>query len=185
VNGVDPLGLQDGPIDPIGAEGLGLDESPSTGADQSDWAEHGGAELLQNQGLEELKDDYDGCDIDCGDHSSDNKESEDDEQNCELSGVSGPATIVGPDGVEIPGVPESTPGVVTETGKGVVYPIPEGTPGLDPRVTSLRIMDPLTTGRYQYPNGYAVYMNESGQTVNPLAGRTISNADPFAHIPLP
>jgi hypothetical protein len=46
-------------------------------------------------------------------------------------------------------------------------------------------MDPLTTGKYQYPNGYAVYMNEKGQSVNPLTGQTISNSDPFAHIPLP
>ena len=46
-------------------------------------------------------------------------------------------------------------------------------------------MDPVTTGKYQYPNGYAVYMNEGGQTVNPLTGQTISNSDPYAHIGLP
>jgi hypothetical protein len=42
----------------------------------------------------------------------------------------------------------------------------------------------VTTGKYQYPNGYAVYMNGSGQTINPLTGQTIGNSHPFAHIPL-
>jgi hypothetical protein len=46
-------------------------------------------------------------------------------------------------------------------------------------------MDPVTAGKYQYPQGYAVYMNEAGQTVNPLTGQTISPSDPFAHLPLP
>ncbi|MDP9903106.1 hypothetical protein [Arthrobacter bambusae] len=46
-------------------------------------------------------------------------------------------------------------------------------------------MDPVTTGRYQYPNGYAVYMNRSGQTINPFTGDTSNNANPLAHIPLP
>ncbi len=46
-------------------------------------------------------------------------------------------------------------------------------------------MGPVTSGPYQYPNGYVVYMNEVGQTVNPLTGQTISNSDPFAHIELP
>jgi hypothetical protein len=35
----------------------------------------------------------------------------------------------------------------------------------------------------RYPNGYAVYMNQMRQTVNPFTGRTIGNADPWAHIP--
>jgi hypothetical protein len=83
VNGVDPTGFEDGnPINPIGAEGIGLSVSSETVADESDWAEHGGAELLQNQGLEELKDNYQGCDEDCGNQSSESKESEEAEQNC-------------------------------------------------------------------------------------------------------
>jgi hypothetical protein len=45
-------------------------------------------------------------------------------------------------------------------------------------------MDPVTSGKYQYPNGYAVYMNGQGQTVNPLTGRTITPSDPFSHIQL-
>jgi uncharacterized lipoprotein YddW (UPF0748 family) len=46
-------------------------------------------------------------------------------------------------------------------------------------------MDPTTTGRYPYPNGYAVYMNSLTQTINPLTGQTIADADPLAHISLP
>ena len=93
------------------------------------------------------------------------------------------STIVGPDGVELPGVPAGEAGI--DLPNGVQYSIPQGTPGLDPRVVSVRVMDPVTTGKYQYPNGYVVYMNSAGQTVNPLTGRTVSNVDPFAHIPLP
>jgi uncharacterized protein RhaS with RHS repeats len=84
VNGVDPLGLEDGnPIDPIGADAIGLSVSPETAADESDWAEHGGAELLQTQGIEELNDGYKGCDIDCGNRSSESENSENDVKECE------------------------------------------------------------------------------------------------------
>ncbi|MBL1079597.1 SHOCT domain-containing protein [Nocardia sp. 2] len=96
-----------------------------------------------------------------------------------------PTTVTGPKGESIPGVPAGATGTPTPTGKGIEYPIPSGTAGLDSKVTSIRVMDPVTTGKYQYPNGYVVYMNKSGQTVNPLTGRTVSNADPYAHIELP
>ncbi|MDT4944149.1 MAG: hypothetical protein QOH14_882 [Pseudonocardiales bacterium] len=43
-----------------------------------------------------------------------------------------------------------------------------------------------TTGKNACPNGYAVYMNDAGQTVNPLTGQMIHDlSDRFAHIPLP
>jgi RHS repeat-associated protein len=87
--------------------------------------------------------------------------------------------------LKLPGVPQGATGVPTQTGRGLTYTIPSGTPELDPRVAQIRIMDPVTAGKYQYPNGYAVYMNNIGQTVNPLTGRVISNSDPFAHIGLP
>ena len=95
------------------------------------------------------------------------------------------ATITGPDGIELPGIPNRAIGVPTETGNGLNYEIPPGTPGLNSRVVSIRVMDPVTSGPYQYPGGYISYMNESGQTVNPLSGQTIARSDPFAHIPLP
>lgn len=65
------------------------------------------------------------------------------------------------------------------------YVIPRGTPEISEKVASVRIMDPVTSGKIQYPKGYAVYMNSSRQTINPFTGRTIANTDPYAHIPLP
>jgi hypothetical protein len=54
----------------------------------------------------------------------------------------------------------------------------EGGNGLDSNVTGVRIMDetPQNPAR-------TVYMNTQGQTVNPLTGQTISNDDPWAHLP--
>jgi len=95
------------------------------------------------------------------------------------------STIVGPGGVTVPGVPDGVAGEISNNGKGLIYSLSSDTPGIDSRVTSLRVMDPTTEGRYVYPNGYATYMNADGQTVNPLTGRTIPNTDPWAHIPLP
>jgi hypothetical protein len=54
----------------------------------------------------------------------------------------------------------------------------EGGNGLDSNVTGVRIMDetPQNPAR-------TVYMNGQDQTVNPLTGQTISNDDPWAHLP--
>lgn len=79
---------------------------------------------------------------------------------------------------------DTATGVLSPTGKGMVYDVPGGM-GLNSRVTQVRVMNPVTTGKYQYPNGYVVYMNRTGQTVNPLSGRVVANSDPYAHIPLP
>jgi hypothetical protein len=81
---------------------------------------------------------------------------------------------------KLPGVPKGAAGKPVQTGKGLEYKIPSGTPEIDPRVTHVRVMDPVTSGKYQYPNGYAVYMNKAGQTVDPLTGPS----HPFAHLPL-
>jgi len=94
-----------------------------------------------------------------------------------------PAGVIGPGGIKLPG---AAPGVISnmpaDTGQGWIYPIPPSQPGIDPRVMSIRVMEPTNL----YPNGYVVYMNEIGQTVNPLTGRTVSGfSDQFAHIPLP
>ncbi|BAH51772.1 RHS repeat-associated core domain-containing protein [Rhodococcus opacus] len=97
-----------------------------------------------------------------------------------------PTTIEGPNGESLPAVQPGAVGTPVDSGKGLQYPISPNTPGLDPRVTSVRIMDPVTTPRWSYPHGYAVYQNSAGQTVNPITGRTtVGKADPFAHIPLP
>lgn len=87
--------------------------------------------------------------------------------------------------VKLPGVPKGAVGAPVETGKGLDYAIPRGTPELDPRVVSVPVMDPVTSGKHVYPKGYAVYMNDLGQTVNPLTGQVIAPSHPFAHLPLP
>jgi hypothetical protein len=50
---------------------------------------------------------------------------------------------------------------------------------MDPRTTGVRIMEetPKKPGRVSYNNA-------AKQKVNPSTGRTISNSDPAAHIPL-
>jgi hypothetical protein len=87
--------------------------------------------------------------------------------------------------LKLPADPKGAVCTPTQTGKGMEYVIPRGTPEISEKVASVRIMDPVTSGKYQYPNGYAVYMNSSGQTINPLTGQTIARTDPYAHIPLP
>lgn len=98
--------------------------------------------------------------------------------NCSIGSVTGPAGEVLP-------LPKGAAGTPVATGKGWAYDIPAGTKGLDPRAVQVRVMDPVTTGKYQYPNGYVVYMNKAGQSVNPLTGQTVSKADPYNHIPIP
>ncbi|WP_374024687.1 hypothetical protein [Mycobacterium sp. HNNTM2301] len=93
-----------------------------------------------------------------------------------------PESVVGPHGEQLPGVPagESATGPA-DSGKGWLFPIQPGQGACDPRVATIRVMEPTP----QYPNGYVVYMNGMGQTVNPFTGRTIPPSDDFAHIPLP
>jgi hypothetical protein len=95
-----------------------------------------------------------------------------------------PAVIATHDGLRLPGVPDGVTGTRVTTGKGLEYSIAPGTPELHPSVVAIRIMDPVLKGQYQYPNGYAVYMNKTGQTINPLTGRTAPRSDPYSHIPL-
>jgi RHS repeat-associated protein len=89
------------------------------------------------------------------------------------------------------------------TPSGIAFPVPQGSgripvvnrigaisgdafaggagggPGLAPSVTQLRLMNP-TPGN---PSGYGVYMNSTGQGVNPFTGQTLSPFDPLRHIP--
>jgi hypothetical protein len=44
------------------------------------------------------------------------------------------------------------------------------------------MMDPVTTGEYQYPNGYDVCQNSSQQGFAPLTGNTVPNNSPIRHI---
>lgn len=93
-----------------------------------------------------------------------------------------PENVIGPGGANLPGVP---PGLISNTpaksGQGWIYPITPNQPGIDPRVISIRVMEPNA----QHPNGYLNYLNKMGQEVDPFTGRTVSATNPFAHIPLP
>jgi len=92
--------------------------------------------------------------------------------------------IVGPNGETIV-VPDGAVGPSPVTnGKGFQFTGGSGGHGLDPSVTSVRIMDPATTGPYTYPNGYVSYLNGAvprPQTVNPFTGQTVGKADPWWH----
>jgi hypothetical protein len=46
-------------------------------------------------------------------------------------------------------------------------------------------MDPVTMGRYQYPERRGSYMDSAGQVVNPLIGETRQPSDPLWQFPLP
>jgi hypothetical protein len=92
-----------------------------------------------------------------------------------------PVWVLSPNGELLPGIPSGAVGTVTNNGKGLTYQLPAGTDGIDSRVTQMRVMMPTA----QQPSGYVVYMNKSGQTVNPLTGRTtVGKSDPYAHLSL-
>ena len=99
----------------------------------------------------------------------------------EAGGGRGASFITNSNGETVP-IPEGASGPIpADTGKGFQFTGGSGGNGLNSRVTGVRIMDPVTTGKYPSPNGYITYMNAEGQTVNPWTGQTISNADPWAH----
>lgn len=90
-------------------------------------------------------------------------------QSAANAGVKTPEFLLVGD-VQLPAVPKGAIGTPVKKGEGLIYQIPRGIPGLSDKVTSIRIMAPRTGGRYPYPNGYAVYMNEMEQTINPFTG---------------
>jgi hypothetical protein len=92
-----------------------------------------------------------------------------------------PDFVVHPNGDVVP-VPTGAVGPLpVQSGKGFQYVGGSGGHGLDPRVTDVRIMDPVTTGKYPYPDGYVSYSNSAGQAVNPYTGQTVAKSDPFWH----
>lgn len=102
----------------------------------------------------------------------------------------GTGFVVTPKGEVIP-VPRGANGPVPNVNPGgrvtgTAYTGGSGGPGLDPRVSNVRIMDPTAPRGASpgYPGGYVNYQNAAGQSVNPLTGRTIAPSDPSWHIPL-
>ncbi len=91
-----------------------------------------------------------------------------------------PDFVVTPKGEAII-VPDGATGpTLTDNGKGFQFTGGTGGHGLDPRTTDVRIMDPKTTGNYQYPNGYVSYSNGK-QAINPFSGKTIAKTDAMWH----
>ncbi|GAB6010286.1 RHS repeat domain-containing protein [Dysgonomonas reticulitermitis] len=87
--------------------------------------------------------------------------------------------VVTPQGEAIP-IPKGAVGPTSPNkGTGMVYQGGKGGYGMDSRTTGVRIMD-ANSNQGKRVN----YMNQSGQTVDPKTGKTISNKDPRGHIPL-
>ena len=94
-----------------------------------------------------------------------------------------PNFIVSPGGTIYP-VPQGATGPLpVATGRGFQYIGGSGGYGLSPAASSVRIMDPVLGGKYPYPSGYGSYLNQAGQTINPVSGQTISPSNPWWHIP--
>jgi hypothetical protein len=68
------------------------------------------------------------------------------------------------------------------SGKGIQFTGGRGGYGLSDKVAGIRFMDPVTSGKHLYPNGYVSYANAGGQTVAPVTGKTVGKADPEWHI---
>ena len=91
-------------------------------------------------------------------------------------------SFVGRSNGEVIRVPEGATGPTpTDNGLGFQFRGGSGGDPLDSRVAGVRIMDPVTSGKYLYPNGYVSYENGLGQTVNPFTGQTIAPSDSFWH----
>ncbi|MFC4045166.1 polymorphic toxin-type HINT domain-containing protein [Dactylosporangium siamense] len=88
--------------------------------------------------------------------------------------------VTGPGGERLPvATIDSVPGSPLDWGYGRSYDVPEGTEGLHKNVKTVRVMSPSP----QNPDGYVVYRNAAGQTMNPVTGKTtVGKADPYAHI---
>src|SRR5438105_11661421 len=68
-----------------------------------------------------------------------------------------PDFIVSKGGTVYP-VPKGASGPIpAESGKGFQFTGGSGGHGLSPKTTDVRIMDPVTSGKYQYPGGYGSY----------------------------
>ena len=87
----------------------------------------------------------------------------------------GPDFIAAADGSVFP-VPRGATGPLPTRAPGMQFTGGSGGNGFDPRVTGVRFMDANAN-----QGARAVYMNQSGQTVNPFTGRTVPYSDPTAH----
>lgn len=87
----------------------------------------------------------------------------------------GPSFVAASDGTVFP-VPRGAIGPTPTRAPGMQFTGGSGGHGLDPRVSGVRFMDANAN-----QGARAVYMNQTGQTVDPLTGRTVPPSDPAAH----
>lgn len=92
--------------------------------------------------------------------------------------VSSTDFVVTPEGETI-AVPDGASGPSSTRASGVEYQGGSGGKGMNDRVTGVRIMD---ANENQGPR--VSYNNASGQKVDPVTGKTVSNSHPKAHMPL-
>jgi RHS repeat-associated protein len=88
---------------------------------------------------------------------------------------SGPDFVAASDGTVFV-VPKGATGPTPTRAPGMQFTGGSGGNGLDSRVTGVRFMDANQT-----QGARGVYMNRTGQTVNPHTGRTVPPSDPSAH----
>ncbi|WP_159969642.1 RHS repeat-associated core domain-containing protein [Pseudomonas sp. 9Ag] len=86
-----------------------------------------------------------------------------------------PDFVVTPKGTAVP-VPAGASGPSSTRKPGFQYNGGSGGHSMDSKVTGVRIMDANSN-----QGSRAIYMNTTGQTVNPATGRTVPNADPSGH----
>ncbi|MFJ7159814.1 polymorphic toxin-type HINT domain-containing protein [Streptomyces sp. NPDC101118] len=95
------------------------------------------------------------------------------------------ADVVGPQGEKL-WLPKGRKALATaDSLKGWFYEIKKAEAkanGFHRSVSYVRVMDPVTSGPHQYPNGYISYFNEGGQIINPFTGKTLTKSDPYWHI---
>ena len=69
----------------------------------------------------------------------------------------------------------------TRNGLGFQYEGGSGGNGLHSTARDVRIMDPVTGGKYDHPNGFASY-STGEQTINPFSGETVGKDSGWRHM---
>src|SRR5262249_31694835 len=90
-----------------------------------------------------------------------------------------PNFIVNSQGTVFPvpqGVQEGLVPVSNKAGKQTGVAFINGAGGANGQVSTMRLMNPTTGGRYPAPNGYITYSNGQ-QAVNPYTGQTLSRSE--------
>src|SRR5690554_888822 len=93
-----------------------------------------------------------------------------------------PNFIVSPNGTAFP-VPNNSIGPFPAlNNRGIQFVNGNSGFGLSSRVHGFRFMDPITSGKYLYPNGYGNYFNSSNQSIHPYSGNMLSRSSDWWHI---